>query len=191
MVGILLAAGSGSRFDATGGRNKLLAPLGDGDCVVTAVARKLLSAAPHVVAVVRGGDEETASRLRALGCEVCICHDAASGMAASLVHGLRAAPDARGWLIALGDMPYVQPATFRLLSDAVTGGADIAVPMYQQRRGNPVAFSRKHATALMELRGDQGARLLLKTFPVAEIAVDDPGILQDIDTADDFISDPR
>jgi molybdenum cofactor cytidylyltransferase len=186
VVGVLLAAGSGSRFDATGARNKLLAPLGDGDYVVTAVARKLVSVLPHVVAVVREGDADTAARLRALGCVVCVCHDAASGMAASLVCGLRAAADAQGWLIALGDMPYVQAATFRSLSEAVTEGADIAVPKYQQRRGNPVAFSRLHADALLALRGDQGARQLLKTFPVTEIEVDDPGILQDIDTAEDL-----
>jgi molybdenum cofactor cytidylyltransferase len=191
-VGILLAAGRGNRFDPTGARYKLLQPLPNGEPVVVASARALLAAVPRVIAVVRADDAATASLLRALGCEVVACANAGDGMAASLACGVQYAHEANGWLIALADMPYVQPATMAALAQAVgqdDGGASaasIAAPMYKGQRGNPVAFGRSHLQALLALTGDQGARSILKNNPVNELTVNDPGILQDIDTPSDI-----
>ncbi|QGZ41064.1 molybdenum cofactor cytidylyltransferase [Pseudoduganella flava] len=182
IVGILLAAGRGRRFDPLGQRNKLLQPVDGGEAVVAASARHLLAALPHVVAVVRPDDDAVAAQLAALGCNVTVCGAADSGMAASLVHGLRQAPDAQGWLVALGDMPRVRPATIAALALAVEQGADIAVPVYQEQRGNPVAFGRRHLPQLLALTGDQGARGIVRNQTVNEVAVDDPGILLDVDT---------
>ena len=135
IVGILLAAGRGLRFDPLGQRNKLLQPV-EGEPVVVHSARHMLAALPRVVAVVRAGDDAVAAQLAALGCEVTACMDADSGMAASLVHGLlyadARAPAARGWVVALGDMPRVRPATIAALVRAVEEGADIAVPVLER-----------------------------------------------------------
>jgi molybdenum cofactor cytidylyltransferase len=190
-VGILMAAGRGRRFDPLGQRNKLLQILPGGDPVVVASARKLLAVLPTVIAVVPPDDGGVGALLSALGCEVTVCPDADSGMAASLVHALRhslstvqPAPDA--WLVALGDMPQVAPATLQALADALRAGASIAAPVMHGRCGNPVGFGRVHLAALLALQGDQGARRLLQRCPVTEVAVDDPGIFQDIDTPVDL-----
>jgi molybdenum cofactor cytidylyltransferase len=185
-AGILLAAGKGLRFDPTGVRNKLLQPLPNGETVVAAAAKNLLAVLPTVRAVVRPGADAVAAQLRALGCEVIECSSANQGMGASLVHALSQPCNALGWVIALADMPHVQPATISALIDAIKSGADIAAPTYMGRRGNPVAFSRTHLPDLLRLGGDEGARSLLKAFPVSEVAVDDAGIRQDIDTATDL-----
>jgi molybdenum cofactor cytidylyltransferase len=186
-VGILLAAGRGRRFDATGKRNKLLQQLPGGELVVVASARRLLAALPRVVAVVPPDDGGVGDALRALGCDVTVCPDADTGMAASLVHAIRhSLPQAQGWLVALGDMPFVEPQTMRALSDALAAGAELAAPVLQGRRGNPVAFGARHLQALLALQGDQGARGILKSHPVTEVAVDDPGIFRDIDTGADL-----
>ncbi len=188
VAGILLAAGRGSRFDPAGARNKLLQALPDGQPVAAASARAMLAAVQRVIAVVREEDAATAGLLRGLGCEVVTCADAASGMAASLACGVRHAGDAGGWLIALADMPFVRPATMAALAHEVAqGGAGaIAAPVLEGRRGNPVAFGRAHLQALLALQGDQGARTILKNNPVNALTVDDPGILQDIDTPSDI-----
>jgi molybdenum cofactor cytidylyltransferase len=189
-VGILLAAGRGRRFDPVGQRNKLLQPLTGGDTVVEASARKLLAVAARVVAVVAPDDGGVGARLSALGCDVTVCPDADSGMAASLTHALRhalaSAPAPRSWLVALGDMPYVDVLTLRALADALAAGAGIAVPVVDGRRGNPVGFGAVHLDALLALRGDAGARRLLQIFPVTEVPVPDPGILRDIDVSGDL-----
>ena len=197
-VGILMAAGRGRRFDPLGQRNKLLQALPGGDPVVVASARKLLAVLPSVIAVVPPDDGGVAAQLAALGCDVTVCPDADKGMAASLVHAIRHSllnsrtaahlpahfpahfPDA--WLVALGDMPHVAPATLQALAAALAAGAPIAAPVMAGRRGNPVGFGRVHLDALLALEGDQGARRLLQACPVTEVAVDDPGIFQDIDT---------
>ncbi|MFL6673807.1 MAG: NTP transferase domain-containing protein [Massilia sp.] len=185
-VGILLAAGRGRRFDPTGSRNKLLQRLPGGELVVAASARNLLSILPRVIAVVPPDDGGVADALRALGCEVTVCPDADSGMAASLVHAIGHSLPADAWLVALGDMPFVLPQTIRALCDALTGGAAIAAPVMQGRRGNPVGFGTPHLPALLALQGDQGARAILKSQPVTEVTVDDPGIFRDIDTSADL-----
>ncbi len=185
-VGILLCAGRGRRFDPSGGSNKLLQVLEGGDAVVVASAHHLLAVLPHVVAVVPPDGEAVAVLLRDIGCEVTICPDADTGMAASLVHGIRHTQDAEGWVVALGDMPYVQPSTIQALADALEGGAAIAAPLHAGERGNPVAFSPKHLAALLALRGDQGARGILVANQIHEVEVDDTGILRDIDTPSDL-----
>ena len=164
-----------------------------------ASARHLLAVLSRVVAVVRpgdaGADNAVAAQLLALVCEVTICPQADTGMAASLAHAIahanKAAPDAQGWIVALGDMPHVQPSTIQSLKTALEQGARIAVPMiaapmYRGQRGNPVGFSRHYLPQLLALEGDQGARGILKHSAVTELEVDDSGILQDIDTPADL-----
>ena len=186
-VGILLAAGRGRRFDPLGIRNKLLQPLASGEPMVVASARNLLAVLPRVIAVVPPQDGGVADALRALGCEVTLCEQADSGMAASLVEAVsHSLPQADSWLVALGDMPYVEPGTLRALLDAVSRGAGIAAPVFEGRRGNPVAFGAVHLPALLALEGEHGARALLKAAPVVEVVVNDPGILRDIDTPADL-----
>jgi molybdenum cofactor cytidylyltransferase len=67
-------------------------------------------------------------------------------------------------------------------------GQDIVVPTYQGRRGHPVLWGRAHWPAFQALAGDEGARGLLEALRayVVEVCVDDPGILKDFDTPQDF-----
>jgi molybdenum cofactor cytidylyltransferase len=88
----------------------------------------------------------------------------------------------------------VRPATIAALARAVAEGADIAVPVHGleggeesgKKRGNPVAFGRRHLPQLLALAGDRGARDIVRDNIVNEVAVDDPGILLDIDTPPDL-----
>ncbi|OYO32069.1 NTP transferase domain-containing protein [Janthinobacterium sp. PC23-8] len=190
MIGILLAAGRGRRFDPSGVRNKLLQPLAEGphagQAVVLAAASNLLAALPRVLAVVRPDDTQVARLLGAMGCEVRVCHDADTGMAASLTCAIGHVRGAPGWLIALGDMPHVAPATIAALSHAIGDGAHIAVPVFQGRRGNPVAFGAVHLPLLLALDGDQGARAIVHGHVAREVMVADNGVLRDVDTPDDL-----
>jgi molybdenum cofactor cytidylyltransferase len=185
LTGILLAAGRGKRFDPSGVQNKLL-QLVDGVPVVARSARNMLAAVPRVLAVVRPGDDRVAALLGKLGCEVRVCEDADLGMGESLATAIDYTRGAEGWLIGLGDMPWVQPATMQALAAAIDGGANIAAPMYKGRRGNPVAFSGYHLPLLLALDGDQGARAIVNSHPVREVAVDDNGVVRDIDTQADL-----
>jgi molybdenum cofactor cytidylyltransferase len=185
-TGILLAAGKGRRFDPAGIRNKLLQRLPGGDMVVLQAARNLQAAVGRALVVVPAGSPLLVAQLSAQGLTVTECGDADTGMAASLMHGVRLASNASGWVIALGDMPFVRPETIRQLIAALAPGAGIAVPSYRGVRGNPVAFGRVHLAQLLQLSGDVGARSLLQRYPVVELALDDPGVCRDIDTVADL-----
>lgn len=184
--GLLLAAGRGTRFDAEGRDNKLLATLpGTSRCVVEAAATNLLAVVP-VLAVVPSLQSELARRLADIGCELVACGTETQGMSTSLMCGVRHTIGAAGWIVALGDMPFVQSATHAALLAALQEGVGIAAPSCQGKRGNPVAFSAAHREQLLQLQGDQGARSLLQHHLVYQVAVDDEGIHRDIDTRADL-----
>lgn len=188
LVGILLAAGRGRRFDPTGAANKLLQALPGGEPVVFASAHKLLAVLPRVIAVTGPHDFRVAELLRAAGCEVTVCAQADAGMGETLAHAVRHSfPQAGTWLVALGDMPHVQASTIAALASAIESGAAIAAPYSGGRRGNPVAFGAEHRDALLALAGDEGARAIVRSNEVTEVQVSDPGIFRDIDTPDDLL----
>lgn len=180
IVGILLAAGTASRF----GGDKLLQPLPDGTPIGVAAARSLLRGVDRGVAVVRAEDEELARLLSAEGMRVEACQNAAQGMGASLAYGVSTMRDAKGWLIALADMPFIQAETTRGVAHLIEKGAPIAAPFHRGKRGHPVGFSRDFYAALSGLQGDCGARDLLAAHAarIRPLHCDDPGILTDVDT---------
>jgi len=184
VVGILLAAGSASRF----GSDKLLHRLANGVPIAVAAARNLRAAIEPAVAVVRPGSPALERALAECGLEVAICPDAAAGMGHSLAHGVRATADAAGWVVALADMPFVAPETVRRVADALAAGAPIAAPCYRGERGHPVGFAARYRAELEQLTGDAGARELLRRDRalVRLIDLDDPGVLRDVDTRADL-----
>ena len=181
--GILLAAGAGTRF----GGDKLLAPLRDGTLMGVKAARNLLSAVDHGIAVVRPSDRQLAGLLEKEGFQVAYCPNAGAGMGTSLAFGVTAARDADGWLIALADMPFIQPETIRGIAGLISAGAPIAAPRHQSRRGHPVGFAREFFHDLAQLSGDRGAHPLLAAHAARIEAFEcaDPGIFTDIDTLSD------
>lgn len=184
VVGILLAAGSSSRF----GGEKLLQPLADGVAIAAHAARNLLAALPSVVAVVRWGDFPLYDVLEQEGCEVTMFRDAARGMGASLAHGIGQAREADGWLIALADMPKIRPETIRSIAAVLEGGALAAAPTLGGKRGHPVGFAASLRQELLALDGDEGARTVLERHrgELKLVECDDPGTLLDIDRRDDL-----
>lgn len=182
-VGILLAAGAGTRF----GGGKLLAPLHGQPLALHALAA-LHAVVDEVIAVVRPGDDALHTTLQEAGARMVICAQAADGMGFSLACAARQVPAQHNALVALGDMPAIQTHTVRCIRAALDAGAGIAVPTCRGQRGHPVGFAAGFVAALANLGADQGARALLRlnADQVQEVAVDDAGILTDIDTPADL-----
>jgi molybdenum cofactor cytidylyltransferase len=184
IAAILLAAGAGRRF----GGDKLLHPLEDGVAIAAHAARNLLAATPEVIAVVRWGDFPLYDMLEQEGCQVTMFQGAARGMGASLAHGIAQARGADGWVVALADMPRIAPQTIQKMIDALESGASIAAPVYQGRRGHPVAFASSLRDELLALDGDEGARAVIERHrgELKAIECDDPNVLYDIDSKNDL-----
>jgi molybdenum cofactor cytidylyltransferase len=189
IVGLLLAAGSASRF----GSDKLRHSLPHGVAIAVQAARHLRAEVERVIAVVRPSGDELAAALKAEGCEVVVCENAAEGMGASLACAARAAAHfyspLDGYIVALGDMPFVRPSTIAAVRDAVAGGAALAAPYFRARRGHPVGIAGRFAADLLALQGDEGAKRLLGAHEqaIVKIPVGDPGVIRDIDRPEDLV----
>lgn len=183
-VGLLLAAGSASRF----GSDKLLHRLPHGVPIAVQAARHLRQELASVVAVVRPGSEELAELLRAEGCEIAVCENADEGMGASLACAAQSAPGADGYLIALADMPFVRPSSIAAVREALERGAPLAAPYFRTRRGHPVGVSGSFQAELAALSGDEGARRLLaeNERKLVKVPIGDPGVIRDIDRPADL-----
>jgi molybdenum cofactor cytidylyltransferase len=188
IIGLLLAAGRGRRFDPAGQQDKLLQALPGGASVAASGARTLCAALPQVLAVLRPAAPQLAQCLSGEGAHISVCEQADAGMAISLVHALHQAeqrwPQADGWLVALADMPFVQPATLQALLAAAQASApdQIIAPVFAGQRGHPVLFKRAHLPDLLALQGDKGASSLFANWPCHALELLDAGVLQDIDT---------
>ena len=188
IVGLLLAAGRGTRF----GGDKLLARLGSGDFagepVGVVALRHLRLAVSDVVAVIRDDDRALAAELGANGARIVRCTNADDGMGASLACGVQATAHAQGWLVAFADMPWIAPATIERVAAAIADGAPVAAPFHLGKRGHPVGFGAACYAALAALSGDEGAKTIVaaQRDRIVRIEVDDSGILRDVDTPSDL-----
>ena len=188
IVGLLLAAGSATRF----GSDKLQHSLPHGVSMAVQSARHLRSRqCPRVVAVVRPGSEQLVSesetgRLRGRGVrERGRRHGREPRLRGARGRSVRTAD---GYLVALGDMPFVRPSSIAAVRDALAGGAPLAAPFLRARRGHPVGIAGRFIEELLTLRGDEGAKALLaaNARSLVKIPVGDPGVIRDIDTPADL-----
>ncbi|MCY0109596.1 MULTISPECIES: nucleotidyltransferase family protein [Pseudomonas] len=187
---IVLAAGEGSRFRQVAGadRDKLLADCTGRDGAVRSVIEQVLVNLPASldkrVLVTTEARPQAMRMAQAYGCEVVSI--GTTGMGDSIAAGIAACPKADGWLIVLGDMPFILPSTLERVVAAMADDA-VSVPVQAGEFGHPVGFGRSFGPALLGLSGDRGARPLFKQGRVVEVAVDDPGVLWDIDVPEALV----
>lgn len=164
---IVLAAGKGERFKASGATQDKLDSLLNGQPV-----RAYVMAAVHA---------------SGLPCHVVershTAHLSASGMGDSIACGVAATADAKGWLILPADLPLIHPRTLLAVAAALQQHA-VVVPCYQGQNGHPVGFSAACRSDLLQLTGDQGARSVVVQHNTCRLNVDDEGCVLDVDTVD-------
>ncbi len=179
---IVLAAGRSTRM---GSEHKLLADLAGKPVIAHVVDAIAAAGLPPPVVVLGHRADAVRAALGDRPASFVTAADHAEGMSRSLRAGLAAAPNEWGAaIVALGDMPAVDCATYAALVAAMLDHVPAAVPMWQGKRGNPVGWSRAQWRALAAVTGDGGGRALLAGLGerLVEVAVDDPGILVDVDT---------
>ena len=193
---IVLAAGRSQRF---GDENKLLATVPSLNSKDENAGAPLLKASLKAfppalfhrrLLVVGPPDKDTAAIGRRCDFDIAVNNAPEAGMGRSIAAGVSACPPCEGVMIALGDMPLLRSPTVERLAEtfAATPGETIVAPVFNGQQGHPVIFPRLCFEALRRLDGDAGARRLIESGNTAllTLPVDDPGVLQDIDTPDDI-----
>lgn len=116
------------------------------------------------------------------------------GQLSSLQHGLTwaVAQGERPWVLTtLVDVPGVRVDTVRQLLEAARGAATLAVrPVMHGRHGHPVLWHRDAVPLVGSADPATGARQVMRALAgngqVLDVPVDDPAVLRDIDTWDDY-----
>jgi CTP:molybdopterin cytidylyltransferase MocA len=186
VAGIVPAAGSSTRMGTT----KALMDAG-GRSFVSAVVGSLIAGGCEPVVVVVGPDGgDTARRARSAGAEVLVNPDPGEGPITSLRLALAAlGGGVEGAALLPVDHPLVRPETVAELLAAFGDGAPrLVLPTHDGTRGHPAILGRALFPRLLDptLRG--GARTVVheELERALLVAVEDPGVLADIDTPETY-----
>ena len=186
-VVIVLAAGRGSRF--AGAQHKLVQGLGQSSVLGQTIGHAIESRLPVVVVTTEPLAAEAARWVARRDVvvlpEVGSPGGGALGMGFSIAAGVAARFDGGGWLVLPGDMPLVRPSSIQRVSHGLAQHP-VVFAQHRGRRGHPVGFAAELFSELVQLTGDEGARRLMARYPSHGLELDDPGVLVDIDTADDL-----
>lgn len=171
---LILAAGASSRL----GHPKQLVRLGN-ETLLDRSVRIAREAGCIPVVVVLGAAEDQIRDQCTLQDVLIVSHQNwAQGMGTTISRGVRAFEDVQGVLVMTCDMPAVTADHLRIL----VASEQVAASAYGGRKGVPAYFPRDRFAELLELRGDVGARELLKFAHGVEL----PGGELDVDTSDDL-----
>lgn len=150
-------------------------------------ARCALATGAEVFVTLAPGHQARRRALDGLAVTVLTVPDADEGLAASIRAGIAALPEtADAVMILLADLPDLTPADLALMQRAFA--ADPAAPILRATAadgtpGHPVILPRRHFPALRALRGDDGARSLLRAAPdLRLIALPGTRATTDLDT---------
>ncbi|MFC7063769.1 nucleotidyltransferase family protein [Halobacillus seohaensis] len=199
IIGIVLAAGKSSRMK----KNKLSLPLEDTTIGSRAVQSALESRLDHVLLVTKEKDalawlstslfdKSTHRRWSQVQCA-----DADRGQAYSLRCGVQAAINrqATAIVVILADQPLIKAEMINDLIDrfqiaSIQGEAiEFTASTYKGRIQPPILFSSNLFSMLMQLKGDKGARTVLRRKSPSDgitVEYDDRSCFYDIDTEDDY-----
>jgi CTP:molybdopterin cytidylyltransferase MocA len=179
----VLAAGASRRFEGV----KAIAPI-DGKPMLQWTLDALSNADIDELTVVLGAHAtEILGHIEPQGASVVVHDDWTEGLSASLRAGLRLVPASEAAvLIALADQPDISVADYgRLIAAWRAAPEQTAAASYGGTRGAPCILPARSRSALLTLRGDQGARVWLRTLAkVTEVPMDSAA--RDIDTRDDW-----
>jgi molybdenum cofactor cytidylyltransferase len=175
---IVLAAGAGTRFGSTRPR----APV-QGVPLLQLVLSRANAVAGHAVTVVLGAHAaELAPALGRLPVSLVVNREWSEGVAASIRAGVQSLPGScAAALLLLADQAAVTHADLQRLVDLWRRSPRaIVAAHYRGNYGVPAIFPRAEFPALLRLRGEQGAELLLRRPAVELIGVAMSGAAADV-----------
>ncbi len=188
-IAIVPAAGTSRRM----GRPKLLLPWGASTVLQSVLETWGASQVDRTILVVRSADQPLAEIGYRCGVDVVRTDPAPPDMKDSVRLALdfvrrQYQPDRSAWwLLSPADNPRLPAAVIdRVCRACADTDAEIVVPCCAGRRGHPVALAWPLAETLQTLADGEGVNALFSRHRVECLAVDDPAVLCDIDTLDDY-----
>ncbi|HEY3192973.1 MAG TPA: nucleotidyltransferase family protein [Solirubrobacterales bacterium] len=184
VTGLVLAAGGSRRL----GEPKQLLPYGSGTLLDHTLETARASGFDQLIVALGGSSAEVRRKIDLSGADVVENLEFGQGCSSSIAAGLRAIdPRSELMVLMLGDQPGVTPAIVRALIAGCDEGTVLAVCLYDDGRGHPLAFGRALFGALQELHGDKAVWKLMDRLAGQVVEVRVPGpIPPDVDTREDY-----
>lgn len=183
---IILAAGESKRM----GRPKMLLPLGERTILETVIDNATRAKVDGVVVVLGANAEKITAAIDHRPVELTVNPRYREGMLSSIQWGLNALPaSARAALVMLGDQPLIASEVIdKIIKVYRQGNKGIVLPVYRERRGHPILIDLKYKEEVAQLDANIGLRALTyhNQEDVLEVAMDEPSILNDVDTEEDY-----
>ncbi len=186
LYAIVLAAGASTRF----GSPKQLVRIGGRPLLHTMVSRTADVTGNALIVVLGAGAGELAPLLRHSPGSVVINRHWREGIASSIRLGVARLPaTCTGVMLVLADQAAVTRDDLRRLAGTWRRRPTlIAAALYAGTTGAPAIFPRSSFPALAALRGDSGARVLLRRSADRVVRVPMPSAELDLDTPEDLLT---
>ena len=185
MEAIILAAGYSSRANAF----KMSLPLGQKTVLEYTVSKfEGICKKMIIVGGFKGEIIQAAVRdmmeANAYSFEIkCVLNESFNqGMFSSIQTGCREV-SAASYFITPGDYPLVKKETIQLL--AMEKGS-VVIPSYGYKGGHPIKLTNAVKKSILEAKADNNLRAILQAHEKTYLNVEDPGVVMDIDTPEDY-----
>lgn len=183
---IILAAGESKRM----GFPKMLLPFNGSTMIENVIRNVKSSKVDNSMVVLGAGCQKLTELVSGLNVNYCCNNNYKEGMLSSVLCGIRNLPsDFEAVLVFQGDQPLINPLTINTVIEAYrSSGKGIVIPVFEKKRGHPLLIDRKYRNETEKLEPGKGLRSLAYRFSddVLEVETDDPGILRDFDTFDEY-----
>jgi molybdenum cofactor cytidylyltransferase len=186
LFAVVLAGGESRRF----GSQKQLVRIAGRPLLHTAVTRASEVTGSSLIVVLGCGAAELGALLKHSPGSIVINQEWREGLSSSIRAGIARLPaSCSGAMLLLADQPLVSADDLRRLAGTWRKQPQyIAAALYSGTTGVPVIFPRSLFQELLELRGDTGARALLRRHADRVVRVPMPSAAVDIDTPEDLLA---
>lgn len=184
---ILLAAGGSVRM----GQPKQLLPWGKKTLIEHQV-ENLLNIDNPVVVILGNASDLVIKVLEKYNTEIVINENWETGLGSSVVSGIKHViekfPDSNGVMTALLDLPLISVQHYHnLLKNFQPGTGQIIISTSADGwKGVPAVFDKCYYDELKTLKGDEGAKNIIRKYMDKTISIDCGILLKDLDTQEDF-----
>jgi len=185
---ILLAAGQSKRIR---GENKLLKKY-KGKILINHILKSLIKSKANKIIIVLGYEDRKIKKIALKSKKIIFVFNSnyAKGISTSIKCGIKKISKKNiGFLITHADMPLVSKTILNALCSALKNkNEEIFIPVYKKRIGNPLAFKYSMIKSLKRIKGDRGAKKLIRSnkSKIKLMKMKSKSILIDFDQLKDF-----
>ncbi len=187
---ILLAAGQSKRMQ---GKNKLLKKYKK-KYLINHILKSLIKSKVNRIIIVLSHENKKIKKIALKNKKITFAVNSQylKGISTSIKCGLkRISKKNIGFLIVHADMPLISKTILNTLCSALKNkDKEIFVPVYKKKLGNPLAFKYSMIKSLKKIKGDRGAKKLIRSnkSKIQSVKMKSKSILIDFDQPKDFLS---